>query len=1252
MRKLFTLLSAVLISAAAMAQSWDFPEMTKATSIKTDGTTEYFLSVTNAEGESYWYGKGNDWGTRTSVKMSEEEALIVRFTTPDANGLVRFNNYVSDKGGWAAFVDCDGGLSAWVDGQGRDGDGKWKINDLGNGQIELTNLQAGKGEFKFGVSFGRLVWDIAEQDYVPAQEGNDALGFDNRCYFIGSNVNNVNMLNEDGDSIGVTPSQKWEDSYTTWQLWDASLYNTRMEIINWYYDIYPEYQGNKGVDDAVNTLGGIYDKADATVEDLQAAFADVKKAVTMIAIMENAELLEGASAEEPLDLFEMGIMVNPDFGGDKSQGGDLEGWNAQLRGLDNHRQADSYSNGNVSISGFAESWTWDPSHGSGYGEFTQQASLPAGLYILGVDMIATHQQGSNNKADSKGVELFALSTDGEEYAIPVATGNNAPEHFELSFTTEGGAFTLGIRENNTTCNWIAMDNWTMKYYGQPKETVAQLRLREFVTSIEEQYDNLEEVYANQAVCEDYEKVFEEVRGYAEAAELSDEDCQLFTDSLQRTYDRLIASINDYKVFAQRMEEVLALVEEYKESNPELAAEIEEYYGDVLQVEYDERNWTREEINYIYGAISKMEGKYNGEMKPGDDVSYLLRNPKFQSNFTGWNIEGTSPWWAANHGQGANAHADLCQEVPDEDDGLAECFHAVFDMSQTIYNLPAGLYTLSVQGFNRHDDGNNQSAQLYATFNDGTEQVQDFASIDEYKTEERLYVVGTLNEETGEVENIQWMSDAGRDGDTYWVPNGMSGSAWHFRNKSDGENYDYTSKFRILMKQEGDLKVGVRVANDHQWVIFDNFTLVYEGQGAAVWTPAIEEEIAALKKASENDAISYGLVMEFENEIKKANAFIAAMTTATTVEACQEIIAEMQALRGTMAENIAAKAQVESLYDTYLPLYDEMNTEDAIPAALMEEATKVFDIISEFAFDDYNTEELHAFYEKVNKLMTEMKLPENYQDASDENPIDMTKIINNPQFNVDGIYYEADEDGYVEEPDAVQNHTFNEWTGNIKPGTGGGQAANIGEIWNAGEFDYYQELIGMPAGTYVVACQGFVRHGNSIDDSYKIYMGEKTQEIYAYLYATTAEGDFSAELNNIASVQLTQQELDSLGITGETAKFNSNTFTGPNQLSSADGFFKNGYYNSEVTVKVAEDGKLRIGIKKINKLGNDWVVVDNMKLTYLGNGSKKELSGDDATAIDIVEAPAQKAIYTITGVRVSNMSKPGLYIINGVKVLVK
>ena len=147
-----------------------------------------------------------------------------------------------------------------------------------------------------------------------------------------------------------------------------------------------------------------------------------------------------------------------------------------------------------------------------------------------------------------------------------------------------------------------------------------------------------------------------------------------------------------------------------------------------------------------------------------------------------------------------------------------------------------------------------------------------------------------------------------------------------------------------------------------------------------------------------------------------------------------------------------------------------------------------------------------------------------------------------------------------------------------------------------DMDFYQEISGLPAGTYtfaayVSACQ----QGN--DDSYEV----SGVSLYA-----------NEESTAVHTINIDRNDVNK----GLGAEFVT------------------------VTVTIAEGETLKVGLKVASTDAN-WVVMDNAKLyDFVGNG------------IENIEAIENNVIYTITGKRVEGMLEKGIYIVNGKKVLVK
>ena len=126
---------------------------------------------------------------------------------------------------------------------------------------------------------------------------------------------------------------------------------------------------------------------------------------------------------------------------------------------------------------------------------------------------------------------------------------------------------------------------------------------------------------------------------------------------------------------------------------------------------------------------------------------------------------------------------------------AESYHSTFTISQIVEDAPAGTYTLTAQGFYRQDDGAAEDVPVYFA-NDVTK---------------------AIGEKTG-------------------TENSMTDAGFSFK---DGL---YTLEtITVVVAENGTLTVGVKGTGTHQWVIWDNFQLMYYGNGGS--PDAISETVA-------------------------------------------------------------------------------------------------------------------------------------------------------------------------------------------------------------------------------------------------------------------------------------------------------------------------------------------------------------------------------------------------------------------------
>ena len=127
-------------------------------------------------------------------------------------------------------------------------------------------------------------------------------------------------------------------------------------------------------------------------------------------------------------------------------------------------QANSYYNGEASLSNFVE--TWVPSGNLGSGAIYQDVmGLPDGLYKFEADVVACQQ---NNANTCYGASLFMESLEnGNVYESQCATASGKPQHYSVVGYCEGGTLRIGVQvAEDCNVNWLAMDNVKLTFYGE------------------------------------------------------------------------------------------------------------------------------------------------------------------------------------------------------------------------------------------------------------------------------------------------------------------------------------------------------------------------------------------------------------------------------------------------------------------------------------------------------------------------------------------------------------------------------------------------------------------------------------------------------------------------------------------------------------------------------------------------------------------------------------------------------------------
>lgn len=202
---------------------------------------------------------------------------------------------------------------------------------------------------------------------------------------------------------------------------------------------------------------------------------------------------------------------------------------------------------------------------------------------------------------------------------------------------------------------------------------------------------------------------------------------------------------------------------------------------------------------------------------------------------------------------------------------------------------------------------------------------------------------------------------------------------------------------------------------------------------------------------------------------------------------------------------------------------------------------------------------------------------------------------------------------------------------------------VAEKWggNSQTFDIHQTVT-VPDGVYRLSFYGYYRYNNTEENTSQVAIDshkDGTEVLNSFVYAN----DVEVALKSIAD----EKAVELLG--------ESNL---PFSMDAAGQAFAQGLYKNEILVKV-EGGKLVLGIKKINHPGCDWTVWDDFILTYYGDTTIEDVQNaypaetGATTGINEVNTGVNTgAIYNLNGVRVNNMTKKGVYIVNGKKFVVK
>lgn len=608
--------------------------------------------------------------------------------------------------------------------------------------------------------------------------------------------------------------------------------------------------------------------------------------------------------------------------------------------------------------------------------------------------------------------------------------------------------------------------------------------------------------------------------------------------------------------------------------------------------------TNEELATDIAKLQEWIEQANMKVEPGTDVTKMYLKNA--------DCESTQGW------QGG--------PVPGSGGGNT-CFEKYgvsnFDVYQIVTKAPKGVYSIEVQGFYRRMRPESGSYTLYTN---GEQTPCGYVYMNSNQSPLKCVYDDPNEEKYSQGNDAQKNAD---DVELYY-PNDMTSAAEAF---AAGK---YKSKAYGLVLNAGDeLRIGVKgQEGGSDWAIWDNFKLVYEGYTADVVKPVLEEQIAAAE-AKVNETMGKDVKEALTTAIAEAKAAVAG----TDGEAMFNALAKISDVNPD-----ASIEKFKTLISRNEELADATASAECANSTIQEAQALNSQITSGITDGTYTDADVEGLLAQIATMIKKLQIPDGLDQATDQDPKNATTIITN--YNYD----KGNNDGWT-------------LTDGVTPGFNSG----LIEVYNT-NFDEYQDLEGLPEGTYEVSVQGFYRFGNGVRDD-STYVQAPTENNNLKLYVTVGENTINVPMPRLAkdgkeehtSYQQTDDgkgfvagdDLDKdvqwqwMWLGEPVADADSTSATGyrlANGMVPVSILFEAGKFSgTSIIFKVGAEGKARIGLKKEVQEAENWCIWDNWQLTYFGPNSAKEPTVDGIVSTTAAVA-AKVEFFGLNGARISKPTK--------------
>lgn len=828
--------------------------------------------------------------------------------------------------------------------------------------------------------------------------------------------------------------------------------------------------------------------------------------------------------------------------------------------------------------------------------------LPAGGYKVTCYAMAT-QQAKGDDFKVEGVSVFA-DTKSTPNSQAVATKAGVPQKYEfLLDIKEGEDLTIGFKLDQCTANWVFVDNFQIVYCGP---SFKAMNLNDVQTAAAD----LDAKLAGINACPIYTDKAAEL--IASANEMTvdstpDEDINVMKKNLAD----IAAEIEKSSKLYAELETLNGTIQEFLAEDP-AGDEFDAFmdlYNDCGNEDHEGAEALMSTWSLDNDALTKymadlkvlLENAQNASIKPGDDITRKIVNPSFDNGKEGWTVKEGNPKF-------------------DETYKNCEVYQGTFDIYQDITNIPDGVYELSVLAFQRVAENGVASKAHDA----GAEDITAFIYANDLETPfTSPYTYGMAAPSGGNPEDYKYSLN----GEDVYIPNSMKGMA-----AATTENPNAYTVTVPMLVEGGTLRIGVRekrrpsnINNSWgDWAIWDNFRLKYVGSKGealnAVTTPLIAKAAGLLDSKMNADVRTQleaaKTALETEATVPGIHTLSAAIEAAnTSIEAYKPLKEAIDNAQTRYEENEAtsttsetAKGLYTAAVNTAQGIYDNGTAADAeIPAAI----------------------------KALNEGVTKYVINDIIADASEAKPADITKVIANSDF-------------------ATMSSTG--W--DVKDGTMGFQAnhsVEAGEFFNC-TFNLQQTLVGLPAGMYRLTTQAFYRNGKAAEDGSDELKYDVNENAFIYFSdkeIPTEEGkkvatelpESKQAIKTITAHKIAEDKWNDVGLSdnGGLKKMKDGMYI-PDNMITAQAFFRSeagSAYDSEpLNFNYDGNSDFRIGLIKNVTVTNDWTIVKNFKLYYLGV---------DPTGISEIVTDANAVatkIYNASGMQIGKLQK-GINIIETV-----